>query len=87
MSQLVFGPAHRPVSAPLALQELEEVLELTAALQGEVFVCGGGRGHVTVAGHVMVQVDSGVALITVINWRETVTWYLIGSSFRPARTK
>lgn len=41
MSQLVFRPAHRPVSAPLALQELEEVLELTAALQGEVFVCGG----------------------------------------------
>lgn len=41
MSQLVFGPAHRPVSAPLALQELEEVLELTAALQGEVFVCRG----------------------------------------------
>lgn len=41
MSQLVFRPAYCPVSAPLALQELEEVLELTAALQGEVFVCGG----------------------------------------------
>lgn len=32
MSQLIFGLAHRSVSAPFTLQELEELLELTAAL-------------------------------------------------------
>lgn len=41
MSQLVFGPSHCPVSAPLALQELEQVLQLTAALQRKV--CAWGR--------------------------------------------
>lgn len=32
MSQFVFGATHSPVLAPLVLQELEELLELAAAL-------------------------------------------------------
>lgn len=74
MSQLVLGPAHHPFSAPFVLQELEELLELTAALLGrrEVGSCDCQR-----------ICDCRRSC----DGRERVTWYLIGSSFRPARTK